>query len=126
MAHRTLQDARALLELQDHLSNSVGPENDADREAQHVVLTQELEAVKSMVASRDMLAAQWGLGALLGEQSEFSGMRIAHDMLNARVRVTLGELNDKIKALLLMAPPSMDEPVPDAHTAAAPICPPAQ
>eukprot|EP00975_Prorocentrum_lima_P009214 1962652-Prorocentrum_lima.AAC.1 len=79
MAHRTLQDARALLELQDHLTSSVGPQNDADREAFCEQLQTELDAAKSMVASRDMLAAQWGLGALLGEQSEFGGMRIAHD-----------------------------------------------
>eukprot|EP00975_Prorocentrum_lima_P037516 7892101-Prorocentrum_lima.AAC.1 len=65
MAHRTLQDARALLELQDHLSNSVGPENDADRDTQCAALQRELDAAKSMVASRDMLAAQWGLGMLL-------------------------------------------------------------
>eukprot|EP00975_Prorocentrum_lima_P051310 10747195-Prorocentrum_lima.AAC.1 len=71
-----------------------------------------------MVASRDMLAAQWGLGALLGEQTEFGGMRIAHDMLNARVRVTLRDLNDKIKALLLLAPCSSDEIIPYADTTA--------
>eukprot|EP00975_Prorocentrum_lima_P037089 7806498-Prorocentrum_lima.AAC.1 len=77
-----------------------------------------------MVASRDMLAAQWGLGALLGEQSEFGGMRIAHDMLNARVRVTLTELNDKIKALLLHNPCTAIDTIPRAHAEATPRGPP--
>eukprot|EP00975_Prorocentrum_lima_P011765 2502155-Prorocentrum_lima.AAC.1 len=55
-----------------------------------------------MVASRDMLAAQWGLAALLGEQPEFGGMRVAHDMLNARVRVALRGLNARIKDMLFI------------------------
>eukprot|EP00975_Prorocentrum_lima_P046446 9713745-Prorocentrum_lima.AAC.1 len=63
-----------------------------------------------MVASRDMLAVQWGLGVLLGEQPEFGGLRVAHDMLNARVRVALRGLNAKVKDLLLFftaaAPPA--------------------
>eukprot|EP00975_Prorocentrum_lima_P012617 2675207-Prorocentrum_lima.AAC.1 len=57
MAHRTLQDARALLELQDHLTTSIDTETDADRDAQCHALQRELEAAKSLVASRDMLAA---------------------------------------------------------------------
>eukprot|EP00975_Prorocentrum_lima_P015911 3377945-Prorocentrum_lima.AAC.1 len=65
MAHRTLQDARALLELQDHLTTSIDEETDADRAAQCHALQRELEVAKSLVASRDMLAAQWGLGVLL-------------------------------------------------------------
>eukprot|EP00975_Prorocentrum_lima_P001580 341661-Prorocentrum_lima.AAC.1 len=47
-----------------------------------------------------MLAAQWGLGVLLGEQEEFSIMRAAHDMLNARVRMALQDINSSAKALL--------------------------
>eukprot|EP00975_Prorocentrum_lima_P018948 3990967-Prorocentrum_lima.AAC.1 len=72
MAHRTLQDARALLELQDHLAAVMDAENDTARAAQCHNLQRDMEAAKSMVASRDMLAAQWGLGVLLGEQEEFS------------------------------------------------------
>eukprot|EP00975_Prorocentrum_lima_P066829 12911464-Prorocentrum_lima.AAC.1 len=65
-----------------------------------------------------MLAAQWGLGALLGEQPEFGGMRVAHDMLNTRVRVALRGLNAKIKALLLLSPDADAEPTPgDAPSA---------
>eukprot|EP00975_Prorocentrum_lima_P003755 819724-Prorocentrum_lima.AAC.1 len=55
-----------------------------------------------MVASRDMFAAQWGLAALLGEQPEVGGMRVAHDMLNARVRVALRGLNARIKEMLFL------------------------
>eukprot|EP00975_Prorocentrum_lima_P022438 4719855-Prorocentrum_lima.AAC.1 len=65
MAHRTLQDARALLELQDHLAAFMDAENTTARAAQCHNLQQDMEAAKSMVASRDMLAAQWGLGVLL-------------------------------------------------------------
>eukprot|EP00975_Prorocentrum_lima_P031778 6671959-Prorocentrum_lima.AAC.1 len=65
-----------------------------------------MEAAKSMVASRDMLAAQWGLGVLLGEQAEFSTLCAAHDMLNARVRMALQALNDSIKALLGQTAPA--------------------
>eukprot|EP00975_Prorocentrum_lima_P032001 6718684-Prorocentrum_lima.AAC.1 len=71
------------MELQDHLSHCAA-HAETVLDAQCIALEQELESAKSMVASRDMLAAQWGLGALLGEQPEFGGMRVAHDMLNAR------------------------------------------
>eukprot|EP00975_Prorocentrum_lima_P011495 2444575-Prorocentrum_lima.AAC.1 len=84
-------------------------ENDADRDAKCNALQRELEAAKSLVASRDMLAAQWGLGMLLGEQTEFSNLRVAHDMLNARVRMALKELNDSIKALIRLTAPSQNE-----------------
>eukprot|EP00975_Prorocentrum_lima_P016066 3413074-Prorocentrum_lima.AAC.1 len=65
MAHRTLQDARALLELQDHLQGLSERGAEVAVEGECVALVHELEAAKSMVASRDMLAAQWGLDALL-------------------------------------------------------------
>eukprot|EP00975_Prorocentrum_lima_P060055 12593653-Prorocentrum_lima.AAC.1 len=41
-------------------------------------------------------------------------------MLNARVRVALRELNDKIKALLLLAPCFAGESIPCADTSTGP------
>eukprot|EP00975_Prorocentrum_lima_P066926 12912029-Prorocentrum_lima.AAC.1 len=117
MAHRTLQDARALLELQDHLDAILEAEQDLAQAAQCQDLRRDMEAAKSMVASRDMLAAQWGLGVLLGEQEEFSVMRAAHDMLNARVRKALQDINSSVKALLDGTAPGPEHgcpaPLPD-------------
>eukprot|EP00975_Prorocentrum_lima_P058058 12178653-Prorocentrum_lima.AAC.1 len=59
MCIRDRRDARALMQLQDHLSNCAAQGNDAAQDAQCAALVQELESAKSMVASRDMLAAQW-------------------------------------------------------------------
>eukprot|EP00975_Prorocentrum_lima_P017805 3755534-Prorocentrum_lima.AAC.1 len=88
-----------------------------DCAAQCQALQRELEVAKSLVASRDMLAAQRGLGVLLGEQTEFSNLRVAHDMLNARVRMALQELNANIKALLRLTAPTQADgrlgPQPD-------------
>eukprot|EP00975_Prorocentrum_lima_P052223 10940032-Prorocentrum_lima.AAC.1 len=55
---------------------------------------------------------------LLGEQTEFSNLRVAHDMLNARVRMALQELNASIKVLLRLTAPTQADgrlgPPPDS------------
>eukprot|EP00975_Prorocentrum_lima_P031170 6543678-Prorocentrum_lima.AAC.1 len=71
-----------------------------------------------------MLAAQWGLGMLLGEQTEFGNLRVAHDMLNARVRMALQELNDSIKALIRLTAPAPSETTLGPRPTSPPVAPP--
>eukprot|EP00975_Prorocentrum_lima_P057261 12009088-Prorocentrum_lima.AAC.1 len=49
-------------------------------------LEDEITAAQSMMGSRDTLAAQWGLAALLGHEPEYGGMRVAHEMLTTRIK----------------------------------------
>eukprot|EP00975_Prorocentrum_lima_P062606 12886560-Prorocentrum_lima.AAC.1 len=52
-----------------------------------------------MMSSRDTLAAQGRLAALLGNEPEYGGMRIAHEMLTTRIKVAIRDLAARIMAV---------------------------